>query len=225
MAWKGCRTGKWYGTGLMGRTQDHSKLEVYVNQTVYRKLWLPLDENKGGPIFRKVLVTLDLVETRHKSIRLPNNTIRNPAIFYYFFDIFLLLRSTKEVTTENLSLNKWKTWPTKFSEDCKKCEKTLWGENSKVRGKFGDSKIFKPAKGMERQIRSFFLIDFDISLLTSNPNATIFLVQQWDLVAKGGVLATIFILGCDRWDCCHQNFVVAKSMMAVAISGCCRNQI
>jgi hypothetical protein len=38
------------------------------------------DEYKGGPIFRKVLVNLDLVETRHKSMRLPNNTIRNPAI-------------------------------------------------------------------------------------------------------------------------------------------------
>jgi hypothetical protein len=41
---------------------------------------IPLDVDQGGPIFRKVLVTLDLVETRHNSIRLPNNTIRNPAI-------------------------------------------------------------------------------------------------------------------------------------------------
>ena len=80
MTWKGCRTRKWYGTGLMGRTQEHLKLRVHVNLTVYLKLWLPLDENKGGPIFQKVLVTLDLVETRHKLIRLPNNTIWNPAI-------------------------------------------------------------------------------------------------------------------------------------------------
>jgi hypothetical protein len=84
MARKGCRTGKRYGTGLMGRTQEHSKLRVDVNLTVYLKLWLPLDENKGGPIFRKVLVTLDLVETRHKSIRLQNNTIQNPTIFFIF---------------------------------------------------------------------------------------------------------------------------------------------
>jgi len=90
---------------------------------VYLKLWLPLDENKGGLILRKDLVTLDLVETRHKSIWLSNNTIRNPAIFFIFFDIFLLLRSNKEVTTENLSLNKWKTSPAEISEDCKKCEK------------------------------------------------------------------------------------------------------
>jgi len=43
----------------------------------------------------------------------------------FFFDIFLLLRSTQEVTTGNLSLNKWKTWPVKFFEDCEKYEKKL----------------------------------------------------------------------------------------------------
>jgi len=114
-----------------------------VNLTVYLKLWLPLDENKGGLIFQKVLVTLDLVETRHTSIRLPNNTIQNSKIL--FFDIFLLLRITTEVTIENLSLNNLKTWPMEFYEDCKKCEKTLGGENSNFRGKFGDSKIVEPA--------------------------------------------------------------------------------
>ena len=124
MAQKGSRIGKRYGSGLMGRTQEHSKLRVDVNLMVYLKLWLSLDENKGGPIFWKVQVTLDLVVTRHKSIRLPNNMIRNPTIFL-FFDIFLLLRSTKEVSTENLCLNMWKTWPAEFSEDCKKCEKKL----------------------------------------------------------------------------------------------------
>ena len=71
MTQKACRTGKRYGTGLTGRTQEHSKLRVDVNLTVYLKLRLPLDENKGGPIFRKVVVTLDLVETRYKSIWLP----------------------------------------------------------------------------------------------------------------------------------------------------------
>jgi len=33
---------------LMGWTQENSKLRVDVNLTVYLKLWLPLDENKGG---------------------------------------------------------------------------------------------------------------------------------------------------------------------------------
>jgi hypothetical protein len=45
--------------------------------------------------------------------------------FFYFFDIFSSLRSTQEVTTENLSLNKWKTWPVKNSEDGSKIEKKL----------------------------------------------------------------------------------------------------
>ena len=48
----------------MGRTQEHSKLRVDVNLMVYLKLWFPHDENKGDPIFWKVLVTLDLVGTR-----------------------------------------------------------------------------------------------------------------------------------------------------------------
>jgi len=34
MAWKGCRTRKQYDTGLMGRTQQHSKLRVDGNLTV-----------------------------------------------------------------------------------------------------------------------------------------------------------------------------------------------
>jgi len=146
MARKGCRTGKRYGTGLMGRTQELPNVRIDVNLMVYLKLWLPLDENKGGPIFRKVLVTLDLLETRHKSIRLPNNTIWNHASFFYFFNIFVWLRSTKEVTPENLSLNKWKTWPAEFSEDCEKCEKTSRGENSNFGAEFGDYKIVKPHK-------------------------------------------------------------------------------
>jgi len=84
VARKGCRTGKRYGTGLVGQTQEHLKLRVDVNLVVYLNLLLPLDENKGGPIFRSVVVTLDLVETRHKSIRLLSNTIQNPAIFLFF---------------------------------------------------------------------------------------------------------------------------------------------
>ena len=75
----------------MGRRQEHSKLSVDVNLTVYLNLWLPLDENKGGPFFWKVLVTLDLVKARHKSIRLPDNTIQNPTILFIFFDFFFYL--------------------------------------------------------------------------------------------------------------------------------------
>jgi len=67
----------------------NTRIRVDVNLTVYLKLWLPLEKNKGGPIFQKVMVTLDLVEMRHKSIRLPNNTIRNPTIFFIFL-IFLI---------------------------------------------------------------------------------------------------------------------------------------
>ena len=48
-------------------------------------------------------------------------------IFSIFFDIFILVRSTEGVTTENLSLNKFKTWPAEFFEDCEKCEKKLHG--------------------------------------------------------------------------------------------------
>jgi len=158
MVRKGCRTGKGYGTGLMGRTHEHSKLRVDVNLTLFLKLRLSLDENKGGPIFRKVLVTLDLVEMRHKSIRLPNNTIRNPTIFFLFFWYFSLTRSTKEVTTENLSLNKWKTSPAEFSQGCEKCEKNFTRWKLKL-WRFWN---FQTRKCGDRHIRIFFLIDFDI---------------------------------------------------------------
>ena len=141
----------------MRRTQWHLKLRVDVNLTICLKFWLPLEENKCGPIFRKFLVTIDLVETRDISIQFANNTIRNPTII--FFDIFLLLRSTQEVTTGNLSLNKWKTWPVEFFEDCEKYEKNLGGENSNFRGEFGDSKIVEPAVGgIDRSKKIFWSI-------------------------------------------------------------------
>ena len=53
-------------------------------------------------------------------------------IFLGFFDFFLLFlwyfssrRTTKEVTTENMSLNKWKAWPVENSEDMLKIDKKL----------------------------------------------------------------------------------------------------
>ena len=83
----------------------------------------------------EILVTLDLVEMRHKSIRLLNNTIRNPTNFY-FFDIFLLLGAPKIV---------------------KNIKKTSRGKNSKFGGEFGDSKIFKPTYSGDRHVQNFFL--------------------------------------------------------------------
>jgi len=41
-------------------------------------------------------------------------------------------------------------------------KKTSRGENSNIRGEFGDYKIVKPGKGGDRQIQTFFMIDFDI---------------------------------------------------------------
>ena len=53
-------------------------------------------------------------------------------IFFGFFEFFLLflwyfysLRTTKEVTIENMSLNKWKAWTVENSEDVLKIDKKL----------------------------------------------------------------------------------------------------
>ena len=80
----------------MGRTQGHLKVMVDMNQTVCLKLWLPLEENKCGPIFQKFLVTIDLVETRDISIQLANNTIRNPAILFIFLIFYFYLGALKK---------------------------------------------------------------------------------------------------------------------------------
>ena len=47
------------------------------------------------------------------------------TFYFYFFDIFSSLRITKEVTIENMSLNKWKVWPVENSEDVLKIDKKL----------------------------------------------------------------------------------------------------
>ena len=44
---------------------------------------------------------------------------------FLFFWYFSSLRSTKEVTTENMSLNEWKVWPVENSEDMLKINKKL----------------------------------------------------------------------------------------------------
>jgi hypothetical protein len=134
-----------------------------VNLTVYLMLLLPLDENKGDLIFQKVLVSIDLVQTRHKSIRLPNIMIRNPAIFFISFDIFILVRSTVGVTTENLSLNKFKTWPAEFFEDCEKCEKKLHEVKTQTLEVNFEVQKFSnpPMEGTDRSKKKFW-INFDI---------------------------------------------------------------
>ena len=46
-------------------------------------------------------------------------------LFIFIFWYFSSLRSTKEVTIENMSLNKWKAWPVKISEEVLKIDKNL----------------------------------------------------------------------------------------------------
>ena len=47
------------------------------------------------------------------------------TFYFYFFDIFTSLRSTKEVTIKNMSLNKWKACRVENSEDVLKIDKKL----------------------------------------------------------------------------------------------------
>ena len=66
---------------------------------------------------------------------------------FYFFDTFSSLRSTKEVTTENMSLNKCKAWHVENSEDVLKIDKKLM---TTKRGScdqfFAKIKIYEPTK-------------------------------------------------------------------------------
>ena len=64
---------------------------------------------------------------------------------FYFFDIFSSLRSTKEVTTENMSIKKWKTWPVEISEDVLKIDKKTWDHEKRILWPvFDQFKIFQP---------------------------------------------------------------------------------
>ena len=82
---------------------------------------------------------------------------------FYFFDIFSSLRNTKEVTTENMSLNKWKTWPVKNSEDVLKIDKTFVTTKKGSCDQFLTKiNFFDPNKIGDERIWNFFLIDFDI---------------------------------------------------------------
>ena len=64
---------------------------------------------------------------------------------FYFFDIFSSLRSTKEVTTENMSLNKWKAWHVENSKDVLKIGKKLVTTKRGSRDQFlAKIKFFEP---------------------------------------------------------------------------------
>ena len=83
--------------------------------------------------------------------------------FFLFFDIFSSLRSTKEVTTENMSLNKWKAWPVENSEDMIKIDKMLVTTKRESCDHFlTNLKFLNPDKAGDGRIQKNFLIDFDI---------------------------------------------------------------
>ena len=85
------------------------------------------------------------------------------TFLFYFFDIFPLLRSTKAVTTENMSSNKCKTWPVEFSENQMKIDKNLVTTKRGSCDPFlTNLKFSNPDKAKDGRIRNFFLIDFDI---------------------------------------------------------------
>ena len=72
--------------------------------------------------------------------------------FLGFFEFFLLflwyfssLRTIKEVTTENMRLNKWKPWPVENSEDVLKIDKKLLTRKRGSRDQFlAKIKFFEP---------------------------------------------------------------------------------
>ena len=85
------------------------------------------------------------------------------TFLFYFFDIFPLLRSTKAVTTENMSSNKCKTWPVEFSENWMKIDKNLVTTKRGSCNHFlANLKIPNPSKAGDGRIRNFFLIDLHI---------------------------------------------------------------
>ena len=65
--------------------------------------------------------------------------------FLLFLDIFSSLRSTKEVTTKNMSLNKGKAWPVENSKDVLKIGKKLMTTKRGSREQFlAKIKFFEP---------------------------------------------------------------------------------
>ena len=85
--------------------------------------------------------------------------------FHFIFLIFFSLRSIQEVTTENLSLNQWKTWPTEFSEDVLKNEKKLSGsERQYFKLFFAKLNLPNQAKPGTHRCKIFLLINFLIKI-------------------------------------------------------------
>ena len=77
--------------------------------------------------------------------------------FFLFFHIFSSLRITKEVTTKNMSLNKWKAWPVENSEDVLKIDKKLVTMKIGSCDKFlAKIKFSKPNKAGDERIWNFF---------------------------------------------------------------------
>ena len=77
-------------------------------------------------------------------------------LFLFNFLIFFSLWSTKELTIENMSLNKWKAWPVENSEDVLKIDKKLVTTKRGSCDQFlAKIKFPKPDRGDE-WIRNFF---------------------------------------------------------------------
>ena len=62
--------------------------------------------------------------------------------FFLFFWYFCSLRSIKEVTIENIRLNKWKAWPEENSEGVLKIDKSLLPRKEDLMTSFLQNKIF-----------------------------------------------------------------------------------
>ena len=86
-----------------------------------------ISTRKHSPKWRSLCAPLDIVlilPISFFSIFLLSLFFCDSLTFsFYFFDIFSSLRSTKEVTIENMSLNKWKAWPVENLENMLKIDK------------------------------------------------------------------------------------------------------
>ena len=77
---------------------------------------------------------------------------------FLFFDIFSSHRSTKEVTTKNMSLNKWKAWPVENSVDELQIYKKLVTTKIGSCGQFLSEIIFFEPDKAEKVSRVLILV-------------------------------------------------------------------
>ena len=69
--------------------------------------------------------------------------------FFLFFYIYSSLRSIKEVTTENMGLKRWKTWPVEFLENLLQIEKTPCDHEKRILWPlFDQNKNFEPRQSI-----------------------------------------------------------------------------